>query len=574
MILKHCDSLTNHLIELARFQPSIQMASAIHLSAGPDAALRSEILGVKESLKNRKYVDEDHTESEATGETISRTSTDEQCPKCGSYFPWNAHSLHIELCTGTVGTIKVSSNDDQQQPGGNYNGQISEDGNRHLGTATSTSTAQVYQVENPERGKKLRSRTPDDLSSSENENEPSGRLHVPETDSGSIQSRQEIKGKEASSPFPSQISILPGRLSDLVTPSPQESPRNSNILASWNDNLQPDIRDLGISHPKSQTSSHSIVTDFGYPKYIADNRRSTPDLSTIQQASWVPSTGGNFTDATIILEPSVGFEHENLGDSIRAALVVTPSRHRQEFLPNDALDRIVTRQRIRYELSNHQVCLPEELDQLTDRVWEITTHFSSLEKQPRQTTRRRLFGVLGLMDKIEAIVDFINENLYDSDLPFILAEGPRRGLRQFELKGGEEPIQLFSKWETFRIEYFNSCQWRFTVPYFRLEEKGRPKHYLLEKETILPFVKDEELDAHVPGVLGDFWRVEIHPAHHNLCEDSVRFLFSKPYTHFAFCLISHILGFAGKESLVCCEKGNAQEWQVSYRRDRTIEKIQ
>jgi hypothetical protein len=217
-------------------------------------------------------------------------------------------------------------------------------------------------------------------------------------------------------------------------------------------------------------------------------------------------------------------EYENLGESIRAALQRSAVREGKDFLPINALDRIVTKRRVRQELANvPDRILPEQLDYLTDHIWEVKS--PSLSKSSsKKTTRRKIFAVLALMQKVGHIMDFINEGIYDSDLPFTLAEGSRKGLRQLARKGEDGTlhfIQLFTSWQIFEQEYFDNFQWQVLAPYFVLSTKKDPKilHYNLENRIIMPFNEDHEVNH--AGGFGDVWRVKIHPAHHNHCDNSV-----------------------------------------------------
>jgi hypothetical protein len=222
----------------------------------------------------------------------------------------------------------------------------------------------------------------------------------------------------------------------------------------------------------------------------------------------------------------------NFGESIRAALRESQTTAKGKFLPLDALNRIVTRERVFQELSHHEVRPSDELDSLTDKIWDIVTSPSSLKLRKEKTTRRRIFAILGLMEKFGEIVAFVDNDLYDSDLPFVLSEGVRPGLLNLYRKdkdGSQNPIKLFEKWKAHELESFNSYQWQLTAPYFRLstETKRKVRHYnLKENSIILPFIEDDEVrqgNGRSEGGYGDVWRVKIHPAHHNCCEDSVRF---------------------------------------------------
>jgi hypothetical protein len=85
----------------------------------------------------------------------------------------------------------------------------------------------------------------------------------------------------------------------------------------------------------------------------------------------------------------------------------------------------------------------------------------------KKTTRRRIFAILALKQKVGQILDFIRECLYDNDPPFILALASQKGLRRLERKvegGALISIGLFTKWQIFEIEYFDIFQWQLMAP--------------------------------------------------------------------------------------------------------------
>lgn len=224
-------------------------------------------------------------------------------------------------------------------------------------------------------------------------------------------------------------------------------------------------------------------------------------------------------------EAETQIEHLELADSIRAALVRAEAagRERKEFLPIDALERIATKSSVRGEFARLDSIAPHKVDLYTDQVCDkITTPQGSSSN--KKTTRRKIFAILVLMQKLETISDFIDEGLYDNDLPFILAEGPEKWLRELKTNrkrnGNQQPVKLFKGWKIHEIESFDRYQWQLLGPYFVLNTKKHPKvrHYALDSHTILPFIEDEEVK---PGGFGDVSRVKIHPAHHNGCDDSV-----------------------------------------------------
>ncbi|KAE8448390.1 hypothetical protein EG329_009634 [Mollisiaceae sp. DMI_Dod_QoI] len=310
--------------------------------------------------------------------------------------------------------------------------------------------------------------------------------------------------------------------------------------------------------PQSSAASHSsIVNDLGNAKYLADSRTAIhTGFSTVSRASTdelvaylgaglpestnlpvlreVDITGhGEVTPQDNVHGQSLGdqpTEGENLGESIRAALEVSQFREGKKFLPNNSLEEIITRERVRKELSHLKVVQCDGLDSLTDEILKVTSPSSS-KSSGKETTRMRIFAILGLMEKIEEIVYFVKGDLHDCDLPFILREGLRPGTLRLcrKCKGGKlSSIPLFvpDKWRTHDLELFDTYQWQLLAPYFQLSTDTNRKvlHYNLEENSIiLPFIEDDEITRghrRAEGGYGEVWRVKIHPAHHNCCSDS------------------------------------------------------
>jgi hypothetical protein len=327
---------------------------------------------------------------------------------------------------------------------------------------------------------------------------------------------------------------------------------------SWHPQNQVEIQDishLGPSREASSRSRSSVVNDGGDAKQLAhtatprrtrsftDPQRSTESADRAQSLDLSYVGGGVPSDAPRHPETlnfdftsqgeghSQDHDHEqsaaspltandDLEHDLRAAFRISEEAERREYLPLDQLDRIVTADRVKRELQKYNIVQPGKLNHYTSQIWGIT-------KSPNNTSRRKIFAILALLQKITAIPDCIENDLYDGDLPFELTAGPGPGRSQLSRtrKGGmTEPIAFCREWPTHLLESFCTYQLRLLAPYFELSTKSQPKvlHYNLKSTTILPFIEvnKENVSAHRGG-FGDVWRVKIHPAHHNCCTPSV-----------------------------------------------------
>jgi hypothetical protein len=135
------------------------------------------------------------------------------------------------------------------------------------------------------------------------------------------------------------------------------------------------------------------------------------------------------------------------------------------------------------------------------------------------------------------IIKFEEENVLDSDLPFIFrndevyretGSGHKRTMRR---------IILFQSaaWKPVHLDSFQAYQYQLTAPIFKLSWTPGEKvlHYPLRGSPVLPFMRDENTAAF--GELGTTFgtairrqggtsivsRVKIHVAHFNASPDTV-----------------------------------------------------
>lgn len=294
-------------------------------------------------------------------------------------------------------------------------------------------------------------------------------------------------------------------------------------------------------HLDREASSTSQINDYGDAGYLEHQQRiqsrapHSYDSSRTQAENDIAATGTEFSrfkpDPTVA-ETQPG-DDISLGDC--SPLKSTPSSLASEirgvfaetasveyFYPIDALEKEVTRSRARDALGALEDCQMDH-DTVIGHIFDKTTHSG-------HTTRRlKIFAILALLDKSNAIVDFIKQDVYDVHLPFEerrLPNGQSQLFRnpQIEWKGPQEPIALPDGWTQIDAENFGSRQYQVCVPFFNLstdDSTSKVSHYNLCKQSILPFIEDDEANPGIGG-FGEVWRVRLHPAHHNLSEQSVR----------------------------------------------------
>ncbi|KAM0243091.1 hypothetical protein ACHAP5_006972, partial [Fusarium lateritium] len=216
---------------------------------------------------------------------------------------------------------------------------------------------------------------------------------------------------------------------------------------------------------------------------------------------------------------------DTLGDLIRDNLFQPIDNRLVEFLPRNKLDNILTEERISLALGKEGGFQARGQLAITEAIVHPTTSLSS--SQPHLNSRKQLLAILALLDKVSAVEDFIDEDLYDYHLPFsILREtDPTRGGRQRQVlrtcafKSKPRPVQLFAKWTDALIDSFWSQQWKVHVPVFSTiqVDNSKPPHYDLDQKAVYPYVSRSEVGR---GGFSAVDKVEIHAGHTiraNLC---------------------------------------------------------
>lgn len=193
------------------------------------------------------------------------------------------------------------------------------------------------------------------------------------------------------------------------------------------------------------------------------------------------------------------------------------------------MDQIFTYQAILKELQTHYPNRTEEgLQCLAHQIYdEVKLPDSDL------TTRRKIFGTLVRINKTATIIHFIDEGLYDSDLPFYFPSSNEQHepVIRITKQGKKVPVNCFTvpRWRSFDRELFQQYQWEFQAPFFQVTPTNghgrQPRHYPLGDHAILPFIEDYEGDRlgdMISAGYSEVWRVRIHPAHHShpsVCPD-------------------------------------------------------
>ncbi|QPC73202.1 hypothetical protein HYE68_003954 [Fusarium pseudograminearum] len=211
-------------------------------------------------------------------------------------------------------------------------------------------------------------------------------------------------------------------------------------------------------------------------------------------------------------------QQQSLGFAIRNQVFQPEDESLESFLPRDNLDKSLTQQRIIEALQTEGGFPPERLESIARDIIDPLGFMTS--SQPHLRSRKEIFAILSLIDKISTIESFIQDGLFDHDLPF-------RYLRQTDsLDGSTRPwvmktcdlhkesreIPFFRKWSNKDAELFEGRQCKVHIPVFTgiPETTDKPTHYLLAKKANLPYISKTEVGR---GGFGAVDRVEIHASH-------------------------------------------------------------
>jgi hypothetical protein len=225
----------------------------------------------------------------------------------------------------------------------------------------------------------------------------------------------------------------------------------------------------------------------------------------------------NENDARVSPANGLVDEIENIREDISGAL--RPSRDRQmKFLPLDALHNIIAPDRVKKVLLSSNIVPADTTDDVTRQICG-----SMVLKQTKRlsvTVRQKIFAILALLNMQRTILDFIEYDVSDRDLPLEQThDSSGLQLRRNGRGGQAEVLHLFNSndWSVYFKRLFYQQQWAFVVPYFRFSTTSELQalHYSFLHSTILPILLPEDASDNFEryGGFSVVAKVRIHPAH-------------------------------------------------------------
>jgi hypothetical protein len=208
-----------------------------------------------------------------------------------------------------------------------------------------------------------------------------------------------------------------------------------------------------------------------------------------------------------------------LGELLRNCAEKGVSSPEGDFWSLEHLRRILSRDRILAELESYT-----DLESPATYLDQIHPEENRLPDSNTQTYLK-IFALLALFERGEDIIDFIEEEVSDQNLPVRRHQTTSKGKVSLCRKDRpDQPLKCFEKWKTHEREGFESKQWRLLVPYFDLDSGSKAKHYNLDDETVLPWCERTDRSHGSPqpsGWAGGYAfvsRVKIDPCSHGFHE--------------------------------------------------------
>jgi hypothetical protein len=220
---------------------------------------------------------------------------------------------------------------------------------------------------------------------------------------------------------------------------------------------------------------------------------------------------------------------ESLQDRLLAALQETPGyAEKKGFFPMELLATLVNEECVAKELKME---FKDFLDNDTIRNYaqNICGIAPALNRERRPAIFKKIFVTLVLSEKTSIIIRFLKEKVTDEDLPLVKISRPGKP-RIFDLarrSKSEVALGCFGAWTQCAIRRFEEWQWTTLAPYFARSERKNVKHWILQDQTILPFVSDSRREEDIydrlefEGGFSQVFKVDIHPEHHDFYDPHV-----------------------------------------------------
>jgi hypothetical protein len=271
----------------------------------------------------------------------------------------------------------------------------------------------------------------------------------------------------------------------LSTSGSEQVARPKHVVSGAQQLQVPSVRSLHQQSISETSTLHSTTSEAGRPDGLDLSLNRNRVLSDSPSDESLPS-------------------ESTLRDKLCNARHEWPEGSFRYFIPVDDFNRIVTPDSILLEVERCAMIFKSDEERL-QIVQEISI------------SAPKLFAILVILKRSRFIIEFLDEAIDDTDLPFVRYDNTSKS-GHFKLcsrKTPDQPIKCMMMWDQARVNDFGRDQWCFLAPIF--EYHDHINHYELDDNCVLPWVEDEERSHRaVEGGYGSVWKIAIHPAHQRI----------------------------------------------------------
>ncbi|KAK8112925.1 hypothetical protein PG984_013451 [Apiospora sp. TS-2023a] len=190
------------------------------------------------------------------------------------------------------------------------------------------------------------------------------------------------------------------------------------------------------------------------------------------------------------------------------------------FIPNKQLDSIITEDSVFQELRLDSPHYPSD-ELIRDHARYICrdTEVLLADGRFKQKSFKPVFALLAILKKSSHILEFLEEDVSDLDLPLIGVDlGHPIGRTSRTFKSDDKswtPLRCFHQWSIIEIRNFLQYQWAMLSPSFEESSYNNIQHCELHSSHILPWINEgREEYSESGGGFATVFPVLIHEDHH------------------------------------------------------------
>jgi hypothetical protein len=235
------------------------------------------------------------------------------------------------------------------------------------------------------------------------------------------------------------------------------------------------------------------------PLHRADSQSSILSHGHLTTSETMPSELHPTVNTELVnddTEEDIQSERTLRDDLCDARIELQPFRY---FIAVDDLRRLITVDSISAELArcNAEFGNHERGQEIMEKISQVAW---------------KLFAILVYVEQGHRIIDFLDENIDDTDLPFVRSDETSTSVN-FKLcskKKSSQPIKCMLLWNQRLVNDFGRDQWCMLAPIF--EYTDEIEHYELDDNCVLPWIERSDRAINEGGY-STVCKVAIHPAH-------------------------------------------------------------